>query len=107
MSANPHRIEVLIETDGYIEARMVCDANAGAPCRLWCDHGCEYIHGHEADELRDQGRCVQIEGWFDDVFDAYSGRTAPLRSGSVDFIWEGDYYTWRYADEREDEDDEQ
>lgn len=99
MSVNPHRIEVTIAPGGYVRAVMKCDAPVGAPCRLWCLHDCETAHDdHELyHHLVDQGCCVQIDGWFDDdPFDAYTGVEAPLRSGPVVLVWEGDYFTWRY-----------
>lgn len=96
---NPHRVEISIDRDGDIDATFCCDAAVGAPCRLWCDEGCESAgadHG-TYHELSDQGMCGQTEGWFDDApFESYSGEQAPLRSGRVLLHWEGDYYTWSY-----------
>lgn len=99
--SNPHRIEVTIDRDGYITGRMICDAPHGADCRLWCVHDCtettdEHLHEHH---LEDQGRCIQTDGWFDEIFDAYSGDQAPLHSGPVNLHWHGDFYTWTYATE--------
>lgn len=98
-SDNPHRVEVYIETGGGVDMEIVCDAPEGAPCRLWCDEGCESAgpdHG-EIHELRDFGYCLRTEGWLDEPFDAYSGVRTELRSGPVLLEWEGDYYTWKYA----------
>ena len=108
MSDRLHRIEVTIDTDGGIDAAIVCDAPEGASCRTWCDEGCEFGTSEhwENHTLRDQGYCTQVEGWFDDPFECYGGSTAPLRSGPVDLIWEGDYFTWRYADDKTGDNDE-
>ncbi len=101
MISNPHRIEVTIDRDGHVTGVMKCDAPHGAPCRLWCLHDCETADDeHEIHhQLVDQGRCIRTDGWFDEIFDTYSGEEAPLHSGPVDLIWESDFYSWRYSDD--------
>lgn len=103
MTTSQHRIDISIDTDGAIHGEISCTAPAGADCRLWCDHGCD-THGGDGcgkgDALSDQRYCVSTSGWFDnDVFDLYAGPRAPLRSGLVDILWEGDYSTWTYSAE--------
>lgn len=91
-----HRIEIVDD-----DARIICDAPEGSACRVWCDEGCEYdTETHRTEhELMDTGECI-ILGWLaEDPLDAYVGHEAPTRSGPIRPIWEGDYYSWEYADE--------
>ena len=99
-----HFISVTLEASGDINVRFYCQEPYGASCRLWCEEGCVSTadEGHDTHRLVDQGYCTKITGWFDDdPFDAYSGRSTPLRSGAIEFAWEGEYYSWFYAGERD------
>jgi len=110
MNNQPHRVKVTISQINGIGMDMVCDAPEGAPCRMWCDEGCEFATPeHLANHrLRDQGYCTKTEGWFDedDPIDLYVGPPTELRSGPVEVIWDDDHYTWRYSDDEAGENDE-
>ncbi|MGZ0067839.1 hypothetical protein [Microbacterium arborescens] len=53
---------------------------------------------HDTHELVDQGECLALAWFQDDVLESFDGGDAPLRSGPVSFDWQGDYYTWAYDD---------
>lgn len=103
-TVRPHRIDITLDASGNVTAKLSCSAPVGAPCRLWCDQGCESAGKDHAEvhELTDQGHCCRTEGWFDDSpFELYDGDEAPLRSGPVILTWDGDTYNWSYdPDER-------
>lgn len=96
---NPHHLDVTLDGCGNITAKLSCTAPVGAPCRLWCDEGCESAGQDHAEvhELRDQGYCCRTVGWFDDSpLERYDGGIEPLRSGPVILTWDGDTYNWSY-----------
>lgn len=97
---NPHRIEV---TDAEAwTGTMVCDAPVGAPCRMHCEICEEYLEDdHDTHNLRDQGYCLKVEGWFDDSIEGcYDGPDRGWRreieSGPVLITWNGDWMVWAY-----------
>ena len=84
------------------KAEITCTAPEGAPCRRWCNEGCETstLHHGLNHEKVDQGFCVRTTGWFDeDPFELYSGEEAELLSGApIKLSWEGEYFTWQFLD---------
>lgn len=109
MSENPHRVKVTLTQLYGVGVDIVCDAPEGASCRMWCDEGCEFgtLEHWENHTLRDQGYCTQTEGWFDEEpLELYAGPATELRSGPIDLIWDGDCFTWRYADDNTGDNDE-
>lgn len=96
--STPHSVTMTIEKGGGIRARFACDAAEGAPCRMECPDGCEVWpceHG-----LVDSGQCLELEWLADDyLMELYDGKPHEPCSGPITIEWQGDYYTWRYADE--------
>lgn len=110
MNNQPHRVKVTLTQLYGVGVEIVCDAPEGAPCRMWCDEGCEHATlEHTANhKLRDQGYCTKTEGWFDvEPLDLYVGPNTELRSAPVELIWDDGYYAWRYADDETGDDDDE
>lgn len=107
----PHRIEVEISSGypgglrGDITFKGVCDAEEGAPCRMWCDRpDCreEAQDGHENHPLVDQGECGVISSLNADpgfIPELYDGPQAPLRSDFIELTQDIDGVSWHYAEE--------
>ncbi|MCB5280563.1 hypothetical protein [Arthrobacter sp. ES1] len=108
----PHRIEVEISggrrqglLNGDITFKGVCDAEEGAPCRMWCNQpDCreEAQDGHENHPLVDQGECGVISSLNADpsfIPEAYDGPQAPLRSDFIELNQDIDGVSWHYAEE--------
>ncbi len=105
-----HRIEAEIDgtlpygLKGDITFKGVCDAEEGAPCRMWCnDPDCreEASENHDSHVLVDQGECGVISTLNADpimIPEHYEGPKGPLRSGFIDLEQDVDGVTWRYVE---------
>lgn len=105
-----HRIEVRISGGfpgglrGDITFKCVCDAQNGAPCRMWCDMpDCreEAQEGHGDHVLTDQGECGVASSLNADpgfIPELYDGPEAQLRSGFIELTQDIDGVTWSYSD---------
>lgn len=114
-----HRIEVERDRDGEVSSvRFACDGtNLSAchsfpecACETWGEvtHGDPPAPGHE--NVVHEKECW-VDPWFNaalsdagDWVEAYDGEhdgldEADLRSAQIETTFEGDYMTWRYADE--------
>lgn len=106
-----HRLEVVISGDtrriltGDITFKGVCDAEAGAPCRMWCnDPACREEAGidHRSHALVDQGECGVIGTLNADpsmIPELYRGPSGPVRSDFIELEQDFDGVTWRYLEE--------
>ena len=112
-----HRIEVTRDADGDVEsARFVCTAPPTAPCRNYPSCECESWGEEHGDPKRgiapEPGHedVPQDECWIDpwlnnldliDFAEYHDPHLASdeLRDGPVEVSWEGDYLTWRYAEQ--------
>ena len=92
-----------------IRAKFHCHDSEGA-CHLWHiggDEGCRVPQGSRTGDvcscgilLAHQSECDFI-AWMEDLGaeELYSGPDdMPVHDGDVEFLWEGDYYTWRYTE---------
>lgn len=125
----PHYVKPTIY-DGGIRLEFTCTEEPGADCKIACPtdpkdpYGCEtfslerdadgtpwhigYRYNGETDEETDGrlhqmlpiDRCLILE--WDDLADNYAGEDCTLRSGEVEFFWEGDFYEWKYAEPKPD-----
>lgn len=118
----PHRITPVLREGGYIGWETACDAPADAWCRARSDCACE-LYGsvgrgedgrwqHEVLGTED-GRVVHVmEPGSDEchqllfltadeslIPELYTGDATDLRPGRIELTWEGDDYSWDYADE--------
>lgn len=89
---------VTIEVDnGELSFKFRCAEEEGAPCRLWCDEGCEYAdEAHESHKLVDQGECtpvVWLENSDGDKDEQMNGRFEVELPAK--FEWEGEDYSFR------------
>ena len=96
-STSRHSISWYIDA-GSIYGLTVCESDESAACRQHCPEGCEtWPCGHELVS----GDCNVVE-WFDnDGLDnccAYEV-SRHLRDGAITVKWEGDFWSWEYADE--------
>ena len=97
-----HRVEWEHRED-WITGRLVCEAEPGAPCRVYCSAGCETIPcGHD---LIDAGACNAVE-WIneDGAQYAYDGENGVLcRNAPVRVWWDATFETWfwEYAESEE------
>jgi hypothetical protein len=111
-SPHVHRIEVEISggrphglLNGDITFKGVCDAEEGAPCRMWCDRpDCreEAQDGHESHPLVDQGECGVISSLNADpsfIPEVYDGPKTQLRSGCIELTQDIDGVAWHYCGE--------
>jgi len=106
-----HRLEVVISGDnrrvfsGDITFKGVCDAEAGAPCRMWCnDPDCREEAGadHGSHVLVDQGECGVIGTLNADpsmIPELYRGQSGPVRSDFIELEQDFDGVTWCYLGE--------
>lgn len=109
-----HRIEWRIDNASEPYARFSCSAEIGAICRSWCAVGCEEFCESQPRRLpqsdgttvvighpwEDSGEC-RIVAWLENSGTAgelYSGDDEPLRSGPIEYEWDGDAYLWQYAE---------
>lgn len=105
-----HAIKVTITSGGPVRAHFTCTAPDGSSCRQVCSHGCDMdeistVCGDSGthdfvDGARPEGQCnvtdwLSAEGTWDELYD---GLDAVVRSGPIEATWEGDYYTWDYAE---------
>lgn len=123
--------ELVIEWDrGYLDNKVVCNEQAGAPCRLTCDHGCEEWYGPLLDQQGDKWHPVfedanpafvgNSDSWHRmndygdcnvELFINESGMVTELATdGHPSFIaarvpiveeWDGDGYLWRVKERAE------
>lgn len=92
-----HRIVWSISCAG-VEGQLVCDADPDAWCRTYCTvcdvDGCKHP--------RTRSTTCNYADWIDNgegTIDLYLGPQVPVRDGAVEFIWDGEGYCWRYAEE--------
>jgi Protein of unknown function (DUF550) len=98
-----HRIELILESGGYVDAGFVCTAPVGGQCRLHCPQGCaEFeLDGSHEHPLVDSGECTLVT-FLDndgDWGETYCGASkAAVHSGPIR-IWydEGVGARWEYA----------
>ena len=97
---NHHRVQWEILKGGYVNGEIVCNAPAGAFCRLACPEGCETWPCEH--RFEDQGYCNAVE-WISnsDPQDAYDGADHALESGPVIVEWDARHecYVWCYPDD--------
>lgn len=104
-----HRIEVEISGgrphglfNGDVTFKGVCDAEEGAPCRMWCNNpDCREEAGedHDSHAIVDQGECGVIETLNGDpsmIPELYEGPAGQLRSDFIELTRDMDGVTWRY-----------
>jgi len=119
---HPHRIVPTLEEDGRgVTWEAFCDAGPEAWCRATFDCGCESVVAVERDEqgrwshrtagapddepkhvMEPGGRCHQLDFLNADqslLPEAYTGGSTPARAGRIVLTWEGEDYSWDYADE--------
>jgi len=106
-----HRLEAVISGDprriftGEITFKGACDAEEGAPCRMWCnDPNCREEAGidHGSHVLVDQGECGVIGTLNADpsmIPELYRGPSGPVRSDFIELEQDFDGVTWRYLED--------
>jgi hypothetical protein len=121
-----HRIDITIDTRSGIGHKFHCAATEGASCRLVCPDGCEEFSttNHVSDTLGDDREWLQpltdeertdlvrrhtlvdggecnsltfLENDPDYFWELYDGEPAPIHSGPVEFVWNGEFVTWHYT----------
>lgn len=98
-STSLHFVEWFIG-GGTTFGTTTCASSEDAPCRQHCPEGCQST---PCEHELVSGDCTVTE-WFDnDGLDNCCGYEAdvPLRAGRINVRWNGDYYSWEYADARE------
>jgi hypothetical protein len=100
-----HTVTWIIGRGGHY-GFFACTAEYGSWCRSECAVCRGECHGYAGGEphphpQRDAERCLVVEhltegGTSDEL---YAGPAAPLRSGPIAPEWDGNTWTWRYADE--------
>ena len=101
-TVEPHRIEWRISPGEFPTARIVCDGDEGATCRMWCDkneYDCE--EGHCDHPRSDKGTCGLVP-WFQssaDIQECYDGpEDTPVRDGAIVIRFESvDEPVWQYV----------
>lgn len=110
-AAATHRVTWKHDHD-LLDSRIHCDADEHAICRTSCAEGCE-SWGSVSDDgtfhqtsdgtfhaMQSHAYCNVTE-WINngDVLETYyDGPDAPVHDGPVLIDWNGDDYTWTYAD---------
>lgn len=99
-----HLLDLTLNRRGWLTASWSCDAPEGADCRLECPERCDAWGEagqceHES-IYRDSGEC-RVLPWLESATwdETYSGAPTQVRSGRVVVEWDGDGYTWHYAEE--------
>lgn len=103
-----HSLHLLISTGGYFSCVWMCEAGPEADCRNHCpdDHcisredGCEDYDLHRPRWVaNDRDECWVLP-WLEnsDWVETYSGPNTEVRSGPIELTWDGDQWTWRYAE---------
>lgn len=105
---NPHRLEIELHGKGsgaYIHYQGVCDAPAGAPCRMWCEHpDCQEdtaSEDHANHVLVDQGQCNPTTWLNCDpsmIPELYEGEPTQLRPGHITLTQDCDGVNWSYSE---------
>lgn len=99
-----HAIKVTIREGGPLCAEFICNADDHAECHYYCpldscEEGCMFPAQHRPgyEHFKQCGMVTWLEegGTWDEQ---YEGPDAELRSGPIEMVWQGDYYTWRYAE---------
>lgn len=89
-------------------AKVTCLGGSDARCHQWCarctEGQNEACSCTDPTPLTDQGRCLPTE-WLneDEVLECHDRRhdgrhDTPIRSGLIDIAWNGDSYSWTFAD---------
>ncbi len=90
--------------DWGVDAKVTCLGGSDARCHQWCarctEGQNEACSCTDPTPLTDQGRCLPTE-WLneDEVLACLDtiGVDTPARSGLIDIAWNGDSYSWTYA----------
>lgn len=104
-----HAIKVTITSGGPVRAQFSCTAPEGSSCRQVCSHGCDaeemstICRDSDSHDFIDgtwpEGQCNVTDWLSEGTWDeSYDGLDADVRSGPIVASWEGDYYTWDYAE---------
>jgi hypothetical protein len=110
MTATHHAIKITIRSGGPVRAHFSCTAPEGSSCRQKCSRGCDSEEistvcgesgSHDfVDGGWTPGKC-NVTDWLGEAGmwdESYDGLDADVRSGPIEATWEGDYYTWDYAE---------
>jgi hypothetical protein len=117
-----HIVKPFIDGD-HIGLDFECTEPEGSLCRLMCPphsdspYGCEMISPQQIDgEWWHFGRdfdfdpphplhklvaapsCTILD--WDDKEECFGDGKTPLREGEIEFAWNGDFYEWRYVEEK-------
>ena len=94
-----HRIEWTLEPEA-VTSTFTCDEPAGSSCRMYCAGGCEAEPCDHDDAMQESSDSCNILDWLadDDAERMYSGPPTFIRNAVITPVWDGNGYSWHYAD---------